>query len=106
MFEYFDLQDRPNGMLELNEAMSYWDDMGLYCWYAFSDDLSAEHFDDLSSGDELLQNILYNIGYMFNDWVSYRFYTPATVPNGDWAFFVAYLFGDFVMRFFYRDETV
>jgi len=43
--EYFDLQDRPNGMLELNEAMSYWDEMGLYCWYAFSDDLSADYFE-------------------------------------------------------------
>ena len=93
-------------MLELNEAMSYWDDMGLYCWYAFSVDLNAEHWESLQDGTEILENILYNIGYMFNDWVTYIFYTPATVPNGDWAFFVAYLFGDFVMRFFYRDETV
>eukprot|EP00352_Strombidinopsis_acuminata_P007542 CAMPEP_0176372270 /NCGR_PEP_ID=MMETSP0126-20121128/25282_1 /TAXON_ID=141414 ORGANISM="Strombidinopsis acuminatum, Strain SPMC142" /NCGR_SAMPLE_ID=MMETSP0126 /ASSEMBLY_ACC=CAM_ASM_000229 /LENGTH=183 /DNA_ID=CAMNT_0017732063 /DNA_START=755 /DNA_END=1306 /DNA_ORIENTATION=- len=106
MLEYFDLEDGPSGMEQLNEAMSYWDEMGLYCWYAFSDDINSEKLDDLTEGDELLQNILYNIGFMFNDYVYYTYYTPSTVPNGDWAFFVSYLFGDFVMRFFYRDETV
>lgn len=45
-------------------------------------------------------NLLYNVGYMWNDIVSFMTYTPSTVPQGDWAFFVVYLIGDFVTRIF------
>jgi len=42
---------------------------------------------------------------MWVDAQNYIFYNPETVPQGDWGFFVVYLFGDFFMRFFYRDES-
>lgn len=39
-------------------------------------------------------------------WVAFinlTFYSPATVPAGDWAFFVMYNVGDFLMRFIYNE---
>lgn len=50
-------------------------------------------------------NLLYNAGHMWVDAINYLHYTPETVPQNDWAFFVAYLIGDFTIRFFYHDST-
>lgn len=54
---------------------------------------------------QIPKNMLFNLGYFWVDAINYIFYTPETVPQGDWAFFTVYLIGDFLMRFFYRDET-
>jgi len=81
--------------------------MGLNCYYAFVNDLTAEHFSNLFLPWplEFIKNILYNAGKMWIDVVNYMFYTPYTVPNGDWGFFFFYLIGDFTVRFLYRDDT-
>jgi len=76
------------------------------CYYSFAEDLNRAHFERLFSvWWEIPVNLLYNAGYMFVDVQNYKFYTPKTVPGGDWAFFAVYLLGDFLMRFFYRDES-
>ncbi len=48
------------------------------------------------------ENLLYNFGAMWIDYINYKFYNPETVPNGDWAFFCIYLLGDFSFRFLYN----
>lgn len=54
-------------------------------------------------------NLLYNFGYMWIDVMNYIFYNYTNVPQGDWAFFFFYTWGDFFMRFFFNasdgDET-
>lgn len=47
-------------------------------------------------------NLLYNIGHMYSDYINYLYYDWSTVENNDWAFFVFYHLGDFLMRFFYN----
>jgi len=80
--------------------------MDLFCFYAIETDLSEAHWTNLFSvWWEIPVNLLYNAGHMWVDAINYIFYTPSTVPQGDWGFFVVYLIGDFAMRFFYRDET-
>lgn len=80
--------------------------MTLNCYYSFSLELTRSHFSNLFSvWWEIPVNLLYNAGYQWIDVRNYLFYTPETVPQGDWAFFVTYIFGDFIMRFFFRDET-
>lgn len=53
----------------------------------------------------LLENLLYNAGFMYVDAINYVFYTPYTLEDGDWAYFVSYLAGDFTIRLFYHDNT-
>ena len=50
-------------------------------------------------------NLLYNAGFMWVDYLNYMHYTPETVPENDWAFFVSYLAGDFFIRIWYHDPT-
>ena len=64
------------------------------------------HFESvLAVWYEVPINVMYNVGYMWTDLINYCFYTPSTVPQNDWAFFTYYLIGDFLMRFWYRDEN-
>lgn len=50
-------------------------------------------------------NLLYNAGFMWIDYLNYYHYTPETVPENDWAFFVSYLAGDFFIRIWYHDDS-
>ena len=90
--------------------VSFFDEIGMYCYWAFATQLTAEYFTQLFSpnyyaGCGILLNLAYNLGFMWTDAINYCFYTPATVPNGDWGFFTVFLIGDFLMRFFFRDEN-
>jgi hypothetical protein len=85
---------------------SFFDEMGSFCYWAFKNELSVSHFNQMfSTWWQIPVNLLYNAGYMWVNAVNYCFYTPNTVPNGDWGFFTVYLIGDSIMRFFYRDEN-
>lgn len=106
-FRYFNTSDDLEAFSHLHLAGAQVDDMGLNCYYAFINDITADHMKGLVEPwpKELMINVLYNAGRQWVDVVNYVFYTPWTVPNGDWGFFFFYLIGDFGMRFLYRDST-
>jgi hypothetical protein len=105
-FEYFNLTETFEGVQSIHESIKYFDEMGMFCYWSFKNELTKEHFLRLFTiWWEIPVNLLYNVGNMWVDGVNYCFYTPKTVPQGDWGFFTVYLIGDFIMRFFYRDET-
>lgn len=104
--DYFDIEEQVDGARSLYEGLSYIDEVGIYCHDAITEDLSASHFSQLATDWTFIPvNLLYNAGYMWVDVVNYQFYTPETVPDNDWGFFVVYLLGDFIMRIFYHDNT-
>jgi hypothetical protein len=49
--------------------------------------------------------LAYNLGSIWVDIQNWLFYTPETVPQGDWGYFIMYLFGNIVMSFFFRDDS-
>lgn len=89
--------------------ISYFDEIGMYCYWSFKTELTEAYFLKLFATDTwytgIPLNLLYNLGFMWVDAINYCFYTPETVPDNDWGFFTLYLIGDFIMRFFYRDEN-
>ena len=92
-------------MTEIFRSVRFFDNIGYSCEKAIKNELDEDWYAQYTEGTtEILTtvgvNLLYNVGYMWNDIVSLNTYTPATVPQGDWAFFVFYLFGDFVARIF------
>ena len=82
------------------DAISFSDNIMESCYTTFSTEISVDYFEDFK-WYTIPENLVYNIGYMWMDLVNYYFYTPATVPYKDWAFFIFYLSGDFIFRFFY-----
>ena len=87
-------------------GLAYLDEVGVYCRQSISSTLSLpEDLSPTTQAVNLVVNLLYNAGFMWVDAVNYLFYTPETVPDNDWAFFVSYLAGDFLIRFFYHDPT-
>lgn len=57
----------------------------------------------LFSSDEILQNVLYNLGYMFTDILGIVIYD--TTNENAYSYYVAYKIGDVLVRFLYRDKT-
>ena len=104
-FESNDTQASFLGISALHDGFSFFSKISYNCYYAFTLDLSRSYFTWLfSSYVNILVNLAYNLGFMFTDVINYYFYDPSTVPYGDWAFFLSYIMGDFVMRIFYHDE--
>ena len=77
------------------------------CQEALTSTLSTEYVNTLLANfyTAIPTNLAYNAGYMWVDSVNYIYFTPETVPQQDWGFFVSYLVGDFVLRIFYHDDT-
>jgi hypothetical protein len=87
--------------------MAFLDNIGASCFNAFTTDLSSDYLSSLVSvWYKIPLNVVYNAGNMWVDIINYRYYTPATVPSGDWAFFTLYLVGDFLMRFVYNQTSL
>lgn len=98
-------------MTEIFNAFKYFDNIGYSCEKAIKNELDQDWYSKYEGGATAVLttigiNLLYNIGYMWNDIVSLNTYTVATVPQGDWAFFVTYLVGDFLTRFFVNSGIV
>lgn len=79
--DFMQSNDTLDGITALHDGFSFIDQMGPYCYYAFSNDLSSDRFNYLFRNPlEFLINIAYNFGFMFTDVINYLFYTPETVP--------------------------
>jgi len=102
----------------LNETMSaaqsfydgfkLFDESLIYCADAIIQDLGIDYWNDMFRADHWywwLENLAYNMGFMYTDVINYIYFTPETVPDGDFGFFTLYLAGDFLMRIFVADRT-
>lgn len=80
----------------------------IYCADAFIYDLGTDYWSSMWGDGKWwwwAENLLYNAGFMYTDAINYVYFTPETVPDGDFGFFTLYLAGDFVMRIFVADRT-
>ena len=88
------------------DGIKLFDEFGIFCMDAFIYDLGVDYWDDLfGTWYGVLENLAYNLGFMWTDVINYIFFTPETVPDNDFGFFTIYLAGDFIMRFFVADRT-
>ena len=103
---YFNQTEIFDGVQSIHDMIGYFDEIGMFCYWSFKTELTEAYFLKLFTvWWEIPVNLLYNLGFMWTNAINYCFYTPETVPDGDWGFFTVYLIGDFIMRFFYRDEN-
>ena len=100
-------QDRQERAFAYYTGGTYLDEVGVDCQVAVTSTLDTTHWNALAANppQEFGKNLAYNAGYMWVDVVNYLYFTAATVPQNDWAFFVSYLVGDFTIRLFYHDDT-
>ena len=89
-------------MTELNYVLTSSDDLWINCYKAIAS-VTTISWSSLFKTDTLLQNVLYNMGYMFTDILDLVFYDP-TNTDPYW-YYVAYRVGDFFIRFLYYDTT-
>lgn len=90
-----------------HRAGSYVDEMGVKCTKSINSTLDTAYWNSFFASwfTKLPVNLAYNAGFMWVDAINYIYYTPETLEDGDWAYFVSYLAGDFSIRFFYHDPT-
>lgn len=78
---YFAAAAPIDGLQQYHDAIAYADNIAFSCYSAFSSEINADHFQDLTSNwYSVPVNLLYNFGYMWIDVVNYIFYNPLTVP--------------------------
>lgn len=79
--DFWALGEDLEAFTALHDSISYFDDMDLYCFYAFATDLNEEHWTNLFAvWYEIPVNLLYNAGHMWVDAINFIFYNPTTVP--------------------------
>ena len=105
-----DPEDDKDDLLAIesyHRAGSYFDEMGVKCTSSINYTLGTQYWIDFAAAwyTKLPVNLAYNAGFMWVDAINYIYYTPETLEDGDWAYFVSYLAGDFGIRLFYHDPT-
>jgi hypothetical protein len=76
--------------------------MTQFCYYGIEAS-STLSFSTLFSTDEIVQNLLYNLGYMFTDILGIVIYDVTNTNS--YSYYVSYKLGDMFVRFLYRDKT-
>lgn len=101
--KYFEKNDVKNGMKYFNNFATLTDEISNNCYYFFAPYLTLDYSTFLN-GNTLLENVLYNAGFMFTDIITVATTDPLTVSN--WSYVLASTIGDFLIRFFYRDTSL
>lgn len=113
LLEGFDLKDseeedaRETRAFNYYSGIAYLDEVGVLCQEAVLETLDKTYWQDFAQNviSYVPVNLAYNAGFMWVDVINFIYYTPETVPQQDWGFFAAYIAGDFIIRFFYHDNT-
>jgi hypothetical protein len=109
--DYEETEDAKVDKLEVAtryyKGLAFLDEVGVFCQQSITSTLSTAYWENLANTwyTAVPINLAYNAGYMWVDAINYVYFTPETVPQNDWGFFVSYLLGDFVIRIFYHDPT-
>lgn len=91
-----------DGMTNVFNMMSLFDDLGHTCYYGIETYVNTDYSTFLSTSG-ILQNVLYNAGFMFTDVIEIALNNDRTV--NEYSYFLAFRVGDFLIRFFYKDST-
>ena len=95
-----------SGVTSIHAAIGFVDNIGLSCYNAFAYNFSTKFWKSLiDPWYTIPTNILYNLGNMWVNTVNLIYYTPSGVPQGDWAYFVSFTIGDFLMRFIFNANS-
>jgi len=116
LIEGFELEETENpeddkddllAVESYHTAGSFLDEVGVKCTSAMITTLGTEYWSTFFANwyTALPINLAYNAGFMWVDAINYIYYTPETLEDGDWGYFVSFLLGDFVIRVFYHDAT-
>lgn len=100
---YFAKDDTKNGMMNFNNMITLSDEISHNCYYFFSPYLTL-NYKEFFAGNVLLENLLYNVGYMFTDVMTIIEADPNQVSN--YPYLLASNIGDFIIRIFYRDTSL
>jgi hypothetical protein len=76
------------------------DDISHNCYYGVETQLNIDFMDLVSN--QMLLNVLYNAGYMFTDILYMVTIEPDSIE--EYPYNLATWIGDFIMRFFYRED--
>lgn len=105
--EFFTEKEKLDGYTAIHDSLSFTGSLGNQCYYAFADQVTVDHFQkQVAEPAEIGINLLYNMGTIWVDIQNWIYYTPLTVPQGDWGYFVLYLFGNAFMCIWYRDTSL
>lgn len=96
---YFDKNDVKNGMTSLNNMMKLTDEIANHCYYGIEEQITVNFLALI--GLPMLENVLYNAGYMFTDVLTIITADPENTVN--YPYVLSSNIGDFLMRFIYRD---
>lgn len=90
-----------------HRAGSYVDEVGVLCTDSIYTTLNEQYWTNFLKTwyTAIPINLAYNAGFMWVDAINYIYYTPDTLEDKDWGYFVSYLLGDFSLRLFYHDPT-
>lgn len=87
-------------MKDMNVFLGNIDDVAINCYKGIQSQLTDGSIIALFNDGNLVENLLYNAGYMYLDIQAIVKNDPTTKTN--WSYFVAYHLGDFLLRFVYK----
>ena len=97
-----DAKLEKEAITNIYNMMSLVDDLGNTCYYGIETYVKLD-YNTLIVGGLILENVLYNAGFMFTDIIEIVLNDASTVPS--FPYYVGYRAGDFLIRFFYKDST-
>ena len=89
-------------MTDVYNMMSRVGNLTLNCYYGILY-TSTINWATLFTSDELINNILYNLGYMFTDVLNIIIYNPKQTNR--YSYYLGFNVGDFFIRFLYYNTN-
>lgn len=95
-------KQEKDGITAIRDFMRLVDDLGNTCYYGVETYVVLD-YSTFVTGGAVLENVLYNAGFMFTDVLEIVLNNENTITQ--WSYFIAFRVGDFLIRFFYKDST-
>jgi hypothetical protein len=98
----FNKNQEKDGVTQVYNMLSVVDEISNTCYYGITSYVSLDATSAFS-GDKILQNTLYNAGFMFTNII--LLFTTEYWQVTNYSYFVGAYIGDTIIRFFYYDPT-
>ena len=100
VIEDFSMEATTQGMTNLNTLLSYTYPICYNCYVGLSETLNPSSYSTIFTASNILENLLFNAGYIYSAVINIALNDPSTVSN--WPYFMAYNAGNVLVHFFYR----
>lgn len=104
MYEYFANRELTNAVTDAYNAMIYINPITVSCYYGGLEYFNLEELKTLYTDFDIVQNIVFNIGFMWTDIIMLVVGRPGKTET-DYGFYLAFYLGDFLFRFIFRQAT-